>query len=136
MPRRIWDLKSNRVVDNDLHTQSPLYPLFWAITHSWTHDMKPLVMTPINQSQWPIPLPGDIDLERDVRAELLSFGAEYVWLDVLCLRQHSGTQKPNDHSPLDSMKQNEWKIDVPTIGNIYRAAERVIRYFNGVGRPF
>jgi len=99
--------------------------------------MKPLARTPINQYQWPIPLPEGVDLERDVRTELLSFGAEYVWLDVLCLRQHSGTQKPSDHSTyLDSIKQTEWKIDVPTIGNIYRAAQRVVRYFNGLGKPF
>ena len=152
MPRRIWDLKSNRVVEyrmlhseiqstdvvrNDPHTQSPLHPPFWAITHSWTDGMKPLAKTPINQYQWPVPLPEGVDLERDVRTELLSFGAEYVWLDVLCLRQHSGTQKPSDHnSPLDFTKQTEWKIDVPTIGNIYRAAERVVRYFNGLGKPF
>jgi len=149
MPRRIWDLKSNRVVEYrmlhaemqsiDLHTQSPLYPTFWAVTHSWTDDMKPLVHTPINQYQWPIPLPENVDLEHDVRTELLSFGAEYVWVDVLCLRQHSGTQKPSDYSSsgaLDPMKQGEWKIDVPTIGNIYRAAERIVRYFNGLGKPF
>ena len=166
MPRRIWDLTGNRVVEyrmlhaemqsidvvnnnqtmnNDPHSQSqpvspesPLYPTFWAVTHSWTGDMERLAETSINQYQWPIPLPKGVDLERDVRAELLNFGAEYVWLDVLCLRQHSDTQKPSDHSTgaLDSTKQNEWKIDVPTIGNIYRAAERVVRYFNGLGKPF
>jgi len=152
MPRRLWDLKSNRVVEYRMlhaemqsidvvskfrHTQSPLYPTFWAVTHSWTDDMKPLTKTPINQYQWPIPLPEGVDLERDVRTELLSFGAEYVWIDVLCLRQHSGTQKPSDHSTsFDPIKQAEWKIDVPTIGNIYRAAECVVRYFNGLGRSF
>ncbi|KAF8428690.1 hypothetical protein EV426DRAFT_714154 [Tirmania nivea] len=48
---------------------------------------------------------------------------------VLCLRQ-----KPSDHNrSFDSVKQNDWKIDVPTIGNIYRAAERVMHYFNGLG---
>ncbi|KAF8430347.1 hypothetical protein EV426DRAFT_581116 [Tirmania nivea] len=157
MPRRIWDLKSNRVVEyRMLHAEiqsidvmnsnphQPPFPPFWAITHSWTDDMKPLTRTSINQYQWPVPLPDGVDLERDVRAELLSFGAEYVWLDILCLRQHSGTQKPSDHelmlsdhnSSFDSVKQNEWKVDVPTIGNIYRAAERVVRYFNGLGKPF
>lgn len=29
----------------------------------------------------------------------------------------------------------EWSIDVPTIGNIYRQATKVLRFFNGLGRP-
>ena len=138
MPRRLWDLKSDRVVDfrmlhaeiqsTDDNASAQVYPTFWAVTHSWTDHMKP-VKTSINQSQWCVPLPADVGLEN-VRAELLSFGAEYVWLDVLCLRQHSDTPA------LESIRQNEWKIDVPTIGNIYRAAARLVRYFNGLGRSF
>ena len=103
------EMQSIDVVSNNPHTQSPLYPPFWAVTHSWTDDMKPLNRTPINQYQWPVPVPGGVDLECDVRTELLSFGAEYVWLDDLCLRQHSGTRKPSDHNSstagsLDSIK--------------------------------
>ena len=30
----------------------------------------------------------------------------------------------------------EWEIDVPIIGNIYRAAEKIVRYFNGLGVRF
>jgi len=149
MPRRIWDLKSNRVVAYQmLHAVAPSnqHPTFWAVTHSWTACME-AVDTSINQYQWPVPLPSVAELKplpsgaelkplpngadlQSVRAELLSFGAEYVWIDVLCLRQQS------NNPLLEKVRQDEWKIDVPTIGNIYRAAERLVRYFNGLGRPF
>jgi len=81
------------------------------------------------------PLPSRAQLKngadlQSVRAELLSFGAEYVWIDVLCLRQQS------NNPALEKIRQDEWKIDVPTIGNIYRAAGRLVRYFNGLGIPF
>ncbi|RPB17887.1 hypothetical protein L211DRAFT_799420, partial [Terfezia boudieri ATCC MYA-4762] len=139
MPRRVWDLKSNRVVaysmlhaktqathqvenPGSVSTRAP----FWAISHSWTDDME-AVDTSINCHQWPVPLPRTVSLEG-VRKALLDLGAEYVWLDVLCLRQ--------SHSPSHQLKQDEWRLDVPTIGNIYRAAERVVRYFNGLGIPF
>jgi len=140
MPRRVWDLKSNRVVAyNMLHAKTqathiignpataPTRPPFWAISHSWTDDME-AIDTPINGYQWPVPLPRNISLEG-VRKALIDLGAEYVWLDVLCLRQHS-------YNPSHHLKQDEWKLDVPTIGNIYRAAERVVRYFNGLGMAF
>ena len=144
MPRRIWDLKSNRVVEfRMLHSEllaraclsgsvvinleKAPSPPFWAITHSWTNEMSP-VKTPINQYQWPTPLPRGLDLELCVRRELLKQGAEYVWLDVLCLRQQSGVD--------DNTKVDEWKLDVPTIGNIYRTAVGIARYFNGLGQPF
>ena len=32
--------------------------------------------------------------------------------------------------------RSEWKLDVPTIGNVYRVAQGIVRYFNGLGRPF
>ena len=150
MPRRIWDVMSNRVVEfRMLHSEAlasefvsqhkhstPIIPAYWAITHSWTDTMEP-VTTSINQYQWPVPLPRGLDL-HDVRKELLGLGIVYVWLDVLCLRQHSTTpnafQIPSD--TLNAIRDEEWKIDVPTIGNIYRAAEGIVRYFNGLGQPF
>src|SRR5437868_13980172 len=92
MPRRLWDLNSNRVVDFQmLHAaQSSIAtpPTFWAVSHSWTSDMRP-VSTAINQHQWPIPLPNPITLDH-LRSELLTHAAEYIWLDVVCLRQQGG----------------------------------------------
>ena len=162
MPRRLWDLKSNRVVEfRMLHselladkciTERQLgkeraktshqrdLPAYWAITHSWESSMD-VVDTPINQHQWQVPLPCGLDLDKDVRQELLNFGISYVWLDVLCLRQHTSSNKnpSNAHmseATLNEIKAEEWKLDVPTIGNIYRAAQGIVRYFNGLGRPF
>ena len=156
MPRRLWDLKSNRVVEFRMlqsellayksttaqrfgiarakfqASHSSEIPVFWAISHSWESRMDS-VKTPINQFQWEVPLPYGLDLENDVRQELLSYGIEYVWLDVLCLRQNiiSGPEML-----LGETKNQEWKLDVPTIGNIYRVAKGIVRYFNGLGRPF
>ena len=114
MPRHIWDLRSNRVVDfRMLHAvQSTIEtkPTFWAVSHSWTSDMSP-VWTRINQYQWPIPLPKDITLDH-VRSELLNLGAEYVWIDVVCLRQQTSMRD------LERLRPEEWKLDIPTIGNI------------------
>ena len=149
MPRRMWDLKSNRVIEfrmlhsdilaheflstgvvEDLST-SKSCTVFWAITHSWTNTMDP-VMTSINQYQWPTPLPRGLDLENGLRRELLGAGAEYVWLDVLCLRQQSESTRTDQ----TRLREREWKLDVPTIGNIYRKAAALVRYFNGLGQSF
>lgn len=82
-----------------------------------------------------------------MRKQLLDFGAKYVWLDVLCLRQ-SSNPCPKKHCPqecelclhqlsyFDWLKKLEWEIDVPTIGNVYRSAKKIVRYFNGLGVPF
>ena len=147
MPRRIWDLRSNRVVDfRMLHAaQSTIEtkPTFWAVSHSWTSDMSP-VWTRINQYQWPVPLPKDISLDY-LRSELLDLGAEYIWLDVVCLRQKSMGMPPQSGCAeallqsiidLERHRREEWKLDVPTIGNIYREATNIVRYFNGLGVPF
>ena len=87
------------------------------------------VLTRINQYQWPVSLPKDISLDH-LRPELLDLGAEYVWIDVVCLWQQS-----NIHG-LERLRWEEWKLDVPTIGSIYRAATHIVRYFNGLGVPF
>jgi len=145
-PRRVWDIKSNRVIDFSFLTiekieENPLtnawevqfsrdshrIPEFWAISHSWTDDMQ-AAETVVNGFQWPVPLPAGICLEH-VRQELIRFGARYVWLDVLCLRQEAGP----DH---EEVRKQELKVDVPTIGNIYRTATTLIRYFNGLGCSF
>ena len=134
MPRRLWDLKSNRLIDfTMLHAAqvtTETIPTFWAVSHSWTSDMSP-VWSAINQHQWPIPLPKNISLDY-LRSELFNIGAEYVWIDVVCLRQKSGANHPG----LEQLKREEWKLDVPTIGNIYRAAKKIVRYFNGLGVGF
>ncbi len=84
------------------------------------------VMTPINGYEWPVPMPKDANLDL-IRIEMLSLGAEYAWLDILCLRQEGGK---NEHLRLE-----EWKLDVPTIGWVYRLTDQVVCYFNGLGRP-
>ncbi len=50
-----------------------------------------------------------------------------MWLDVLCLRQPGGRD--------EHLRLEEWKIDVPTIGGVYRKARKVVYYFSGLGRP-
>jgi len=149
-PRRLWDLVNNRVVDVDAFASpdgTPRVPVggYWAISHSWTADMRRW-MTPINNYRWPVPLPKGITFE-DIRWEALRAGAVYCWLDVLCLRQrtmerdtsrgpHPGdpeSKPPGEIGIQERLK--EWSIDVPTIGNNYRQATYVLRYFNGLGRP-
>ena len=128
MPRRLWDLKSNRVVNFHL-IQSTIKtpPTFWAVLHNQIVNYWPHILTAINQHQWPIPLPKSISLDH-LRSELLTLGAEYIWIDVICLRQQSG----NDYQ----LQYDEWKLDIPTTGNIYRAAAKIVCYFNGLGIPF
>ncbi len=121
-PRRVWDLYSNRVVPQSItKTRSS------AISHAWV-DAKDRVdvMTSINGHEWPVPIPKDADLDL-IRIEMLNLGAEYVWLDILCLRQKGGRR--------EHLRAKEWKVDVPTIGQVYREAERVVCYFSGLGRP-
>ena len=80
MPRRLWDLKSNRVVDFQmLHAAQRTIkdtPTFWAVSHSWTSSMS-RIWTAINQHQYPVSLPKNISLDY-VRSELLTLRSEYV----------------------------------------------------------
>ncbi len=81
-PRRVWDLFSNRVVP---WWVSRRYPM--AISHAWMKEEDRMDMrTPINGYEWPVPMPRDANLDL-IRIEMLNAGAEYAWLDVLCLRQ-------------------------------------------------
>ncbi|KIP07157.1 hypothetical protein PHLGIDRAFT_127798 [Phlebiopsis gigantea 11061_1 CR5-6] len=129
-PRRVWDLYSNRVVPMSiLPSTSPgtVPENVWGVSHSWVdvterHD----VLTSENGKQWPVPLPKGVNLEQ-IRIELLNMGAEYVFLDVLCLRQ------PND--PLtETVRQEEWELDVPVLGYVYRhdRYQTTVVYFNGL----
>lgn len=47
-PCRLWDLRSNRVINYRLLHAVLEVPSFWAISHSWTADMTK-VYTPINE---------------------------------------------------------------------------------------
>jgi len=150
-PRRIWDLYSNRVVPYwtvvdrgkglppEWHTDTPTRQI-WPISHSWAPENdRQYVLTRINGQQWPVPIPSGVSLEH-VRIELLNLGAEYVWLDVLCLRQVGA-------SDMEGQRLEEWRLDVPTIGYVYSKASqlsthymrlnpRIVIYFSGLGRPF
>lgn len=101
----------------------------WCVSHSWVDSCERVeVWTKINGEQWPVPLPHDITLDH-VRIELLNMGAKYVWLDVLCLRQVGRDED-------EGQRQEEWKLDVPTIGYTYsRRSTHCITYFNGLGLP-
>ncbi|KAK0199646.1 hypothetical protein DFS33DRAFT_1363873 [Desarmillaria ectypa] len=121
-PRRVWDLYSNRVVPWWVARRWP-----WGISHSWMNqEDREDVLTPINGREWPAPIPKDISLDL-VRIEMLDLGAEYVWLDVLCLRQKGGCR--------EDLRDEEWKVDVPTIGQVYEQADKVVCYLSGLGRP-
>ncbi|GJE93579.1 hypothetical protein PsYK624_097380 [Phanerochaete sordida] len=132
-PRRIWDLYSNRVlpfhtIPNSLPQHIP--ETVWTVSHSWVADEARIsVQTPINGRKWPVPIPRDTTLEH-VRVELLNLGAEYVWLDVLCLRQRGSDED-------EQQRRAEWGLDVPTIGYVYSDPYRIcVTYFNGLGLPF
>ncbi|KAK0457558.1 uncharacterized protein EV420DRAFT_1271394 [Desarmillaria tabescens] len=135
-PRRVWDLVANRVVP---WWASRKYP--WGISHAWVdeNDLK-REMTPINGYEWPVPMPKDADLNL-IRIEMLRLGAEYIWLDVLCLRQKGQGENPRgkrsqeEWDRREALRREEWKVDLPTIGWIYHKAEKVVCYFSGLGLP-
>ncbi|KAK0453556.1 hypothetical protein EV421DRAFT_1701478 [Armillaria borealis] len=132
-PRRVWDLWSNRVV--------PLWstgiPITTVTAERWNSMLRPIshawmdekdradVSTPINGYEWPVLIPKDANLNL-IRIEMLNLGAEYAWLDVLCLRQKGG--------PREDVRVEEWKLDVPTIGRVYRMSS-VACYLSGLGLP-
>lgn len=137
-PRRIWDLYSNRILSSAVmplpegeyeYDEDSTVLNYWTVSHSWVAEEERLeVWTKVNAELWPVPLPRATTLEH-IRVELLNMGAEYVWLDVLCLRQHG---KPE----YEAVREEEWKLDVPTIGYAYSEPFRpCITYFNGLGLP-
>ncbi len=128
-PRRLWDLCSNRVVP--YWTRIVNAPTWGAsprpISHAWVNEKDRMdVWTPINGKEWPVPIPKDANLNL-IRIEMLRLGLMYTWLDVLCLRQKGG--------PREDLRVEEWKLDVPTIGQVYSEAYRVVIYLSGLGRP-
>lgn len=133
-PRRVWDLYSNRVLPfHALRVEDPLTvpDSVWAVSHSWQGEKQRPRITRINDEAWPVPLPEGVEL-GDVRIELLNMGAEYVFLDVLCLRQ-VGNSKEKSRQELRRLR--EWRLDVPTIGYVYQNARTTVVYFNGLGLP-
>ncbi|PBK64743.1 hypothetical protein ARMSODRAFT_961924 [Armillaria solidipes] len=124
-PRRVWDLYSNRVLPQWRITGTGKLPS--PISHAWVDKGDRVdVWTPINGHEWPVPIPKGANLDL-IRIEMLNLGAKYVWLDVLCLRQRGGLR--------EDLRIEEWKLDVPTIGYLYRVADVVVWYFSGLERP-
>ncbi|KAK0439149.1 hypothetical protein EV421DRAFT_1906161 [Armillaria borealis] len=124
-PRRVWDLYSNWVLPQWRITGTKEHPS--PISHAWVDESDRVdVWMPINGREWPVPIPKDANLDL-IRIEMLNLGAKYVWLDILCLRQRGG--------PKEDLRIEEWKLDVPTIGYLYRAADVVVWYLSGLGRP-
>ncbi|SJL08933.1 uncharacterized protein ARMOST_12308 [Armillaria ostoyae] len=122
-PRCVWDLCSNCVVPLWITDERPM-----PISHAWVDEKDRVdVLTPINGKEWPVPIPKDVDLNL-IRIEMLNLGAEYAWLDVLCLRQRGGLR--------EDLRMEEWRLDVPTIGRVYdHAYTTVVIYLSGLGRP-
>lgn len=138
-PRRVWDLYSNRVLPfyavsslPPTHESENIPEKLWAVSHSWLPpSARQCVLTTINSKAWHVPIPRDTTLDA-IRNELLILGAEYVFLDVLCLRQ-----KDELLPEFESIRKREWRLDVPTIGHVYSGSKQhVIVYFNGLGLPF
>ncbi|KAH9911198.1 uncharacterized protein B0H18DRAFT_1064265 [Fomitopsis serialis] len=111
IPRRVWDLCGNRVIPYWAVSR-----LDGAISHSWMdNSRRQSIETPINNKEWPVPL--------------LNMGLRTVWLDVLCLRQYGSQEN-------EAIRLQEWKLDVPTIGDVYSASKLVVHYYSGLGRAF
>ncbi|KAK0479149.1 hypothetical protein IW261DRAFT_1399519 [Armillaria novae-zelandiae] len=120
-------LVHNRITTRHVPPRRLWVTRVWGISHVWVDENDRMsVMTPVNGKEWPVPMPKDANLDL-IRIEMLNHGAEYAWLDVLCLRQEGGK---GEHLCLE-----EWKLDVPTIGFVYSDTARVVSYFNGLGRP-
>ncbi|KAJ3556403.1 hypothetical protein NM688_g2050 [Phlebia brevispora] len=139
-PRRVWDLYSNRIIPwwafcqcyalyHDLWVLKSNVPPLLPVSHSWMEEsLRHNVDSSINNHEWPVPIPIDVHLDQ-IRIELLNHGAQYAWLDVLCLRQAGDDAK-------EPIRKREWGLDVPIIGSIYRYFTKTITYFSGLGRPF
>ena len=137
-PRRVWDLYANRVLPYHAmkpqadHRGEPQLPEnLWAVSHSWRPAFeRQAVLTTINGRAWRVPIPRGTTL-NEIRNELLILGAEYVFLDVLCLRQ-----KDELLPEMESVRKKEWRLDIPTIGYVYNEninRRPVIVYFTGLG---
>ncbi|KAF8462395.1 hypothetical protein BDZ91DRAFT_699006 [Kalaharituber pfeilii] len=149
-PRRVWDICSHKVIPGiwlSYQHKANAYTCIkiWAISHAWVEEAdREYIWTSVNNFQWPVPVPKGVTLES-IREDLIRLGCRYAWLDVLCLRQEYPKHLPHLREERHSLqewewrnrvRQEEWKIDVPTIGFIYTHAAKVVIYFNGLGRAF
>lgn len=130
-PRRLWDLPSHRVVPASF---IPDRHHLWAVTHAWREIMVG-AWSPVNERQWKVPLPETVTLEA-IRDELLGMGAVYCWLDVACNRQRSDVKGEDGQWLVEPLLDKELEVDLPTMGNIYGMAAKVVRYYSGLGLPF
>ncbi|KAK0229236.1 hypothetical protein EDD85DRAFT_957633 [Armillaria nabsnona] len=150
-PQRVWDLYTNWVVPwwssaafrvwlplqyvkltpQSFNTRSttrdsPPNVKVLPISHAWMDAKDRInIQTLINGHEWPVPIPKDANLNL-IRIEMLNLGVECTWLDVLCLRQKGGMR--------EELRKEEWKLDVPTIGSVYKE-NKVVIYLSGLGRP-
>ncbi|KAF8432630.1 hypothetical protein BGX38DRAFT_1083350, partial [Terfezia claveryi] len=73
--------------------------------------------TKINRGQWKVPIPLEVTPD-DVRQEILDFGGEYCWLNVLCMRQKkAGSAREQQQNSI--LLDLERQLDIPTIGLVY-----------------
>ena len=141
-PRRVWDLYANRVLPYYALAPNPLGDNFlpdnlWGVSHTWRPiEERKILYTTINGGSWGIPMPRGATLDG-VRNELLTLGAEYVWVDIICMRQ--AVAGPDQHpESFHRIRMKEWKLDVPTIGYMFQEDSNrpAVVYFNGLGIPF
>ncbi|KAF8460739.1 hypothetical protein BDZ91DRAFT_641590, partial [Kalaharituber pfeilii] len=131
-PRRLWDVFADRVIFSCMRGH---------VTKKKKKKKKKKTQTPVNAYQWPVPFPSSASyahLRPLLRLDEDFLGArfQYSWLDVICLRQSTVGSDLQYNASAERLRLKEWEVDVPTIGNIYRNASIVVRFFNGLGRPF
>ncbi|KAK0499238.1 hypothetical protein EDD18DRAFT_1103658 [Armillaria luteobubalina] len=118
-PRRMWDLFANRVVPDWIVCEARQVGimLIGNIACMGGQDrVHVYAMTPINGYEWPVPVPKDANLDH-IHIEMLNNRVEHAWLDVLCLQQEGGIS--------EHLRLEEWKLDVPTIGEVYASPASV-----------
>ncbi len=56
----------------------------------------------------PVPIPQDTSLDL-IRIEMLNLGAEYAWLDVLCLRQEGRAKGGLARGGVEGRRAHYWR---------------------------
>lgn len=65
---------------------------------------------------------------RELRREYIMTRAAVDWRRVVMAKQNA--------SQLEKVRLEEWRVNVPTIGNTFILAQYVFYYLNGLGRSF